>query len=96
MTIQLPAHRVIQFFELLDSFAPSQRCTTVVKWQTLLGELRSMVLAVPGGRGLFSILQEVLQTSVIMACQYYPQDQAWHAGSSGRVSYGHGWRSLRA
>jgi hypothetical protein len=39
MTIQLPAHRVIQLFELLDYFAPSQCRTTVVKCQKLFGEL---------------------------------------------------------
>jgi hypothetical protein len=48
-------------FELLDLFAPSQHCTKVVKWQKLLGELRSMVLAIPGGKILFIILQEVLR-----------------------------------
>jgi hypothetical protein len=37
MTIHLPAHRVIRLFELLDSFPPSQRRTTVVKWKKFLG-----------------------------------------------------------
>jgi hypothetical protein len=49
MTIQLPPHRVTRLFELLDSFALRQRRTTVNKWQKLLGELRSMVLGIPGG-----------------------------------------------
>jgi hypothetical protein len=31
MTIQLPAHRFVRIFELLDSFAPLQRRTTVFK-----------------------------------------------------------------
>jgi hypothetical protein len=62
MTIQLPPHRVTRLFELLDSFAPKQRRTTVKKWQKLLGEIRSMVLGIPGGRGLFSVLQEALRT----------------------------------
>jgi hypothetical protein len=51
MMIQLPPHRVTRLFELLDSFAPKQRRTTVNKWQKLLGELRSMVLGIPGGKG---------------------------------------------
>jgi hypothetical protein len=62
MTIQLPPHRVTHLFELLDSFAPKQRRTTVNKWQKLLGELRSMVLGITGGKGLFSVLQEALRT----------------------------------
>jgi hypothetical protein len=32
-----------------------------VKWQKVLGELQSMLLAIPGRKGLFSVLQEVLQ-----------------------------------
>jgi hypothetical protein len=50
MTIKLPAHRVTRLFELLDSIAPKQRRTTVNKWQKLLGQLRSMVLGIPGGK----------------------------------------------
>ena len=33
------------------------RRVSVRKWHQVLGELRSMVLAIPGGRGLFSVLQ---------------------------------------
>jgi hypothetical protein len=62
MTIQLPLHRVTCLFELLDSFTLKQRRTTVNKWQKLLGELRSMVLGIPGGKGLFIVLQESLRT----------------------------------
>jgi hypothetical protein len=46
----------------LDSIAPKQRRTSVDKWQKLLGELWSMVLAIPGGRGLFIVLQDALCT----------------------------------
>jgi hypothetical protein len=60
MTIELPPHRVKRLFEILDSVPPHQGRTSVKKWQNLLGELRSMVLAVPGGKGMFSILQSVL------------------------------------
>jgi hypothetical protein len=63
MTVQLPPHRAVCLFELLDSIAPKQRRTTVNKWQNLLGELRSMVLAIPGGKGLFSVLQEDLRAN---------------------------------
>jgi hypothetical protein len=62
MMIQLPPHRVTHLFELLDSFAPNQCRTTVNKCQKLLGELRSMVLGIPGGKGLFSVFQEALRT----------------------------------
>jgi hypothetical protein len=57
MTVELPPHRIDRLFELLDSIAPAQRRSSVKKWEKLLGELRSMVLAIPGGRGLFSVLQ---------------------------------------
>jgi hypothetical protein len=60
MIIELPPHRVRRLFQILDSVPPHQGRTSVRKWQKLLGELRSMVLAVPGGNGMFSILQSVL------------------------------------
>ena len=62
-TVELPPHRVDRLFELLDSIAPGQARTSRRKWQQLIGELRSMVLAIPGGRGFFSHLQEVLDYS---------------------------------
>jgi hypothetical protein len=61
MTVELPQHRIDRLFELLDSITPTQRRVSVNKWEKLLGGLRSMVLAIPGGRGLFSVLQEVLK-----------------------------------
>jgi hypothetical protein len=61
MTVQLPPHRVARLFELLDCVDPKLRHTMVNKWQKLLGELRSMVLAIPGGKGLFSVLQDALR-----------------------------------
>jgi hypothetical protein len=62
MTIQLPPQWVTRLFELLDSFAPKQLRATVNNWQKLLGELRSMVVGIPGVKGLFSVLQEALRT----------------------------------
>jgi hypothetical protein len=61
-TIELPPHRLDRLSALLDQFPHHQRRTSRRKWQQLLGELRSMVLAIPGGRGLFSQLQTVLTT----------------------------------
>jgi hypothetical protein len=61
MTVELPQHRIDRLLELLDSVAPGQRRVSVNKWGKLLRELISMVLAIPGGRGLFSVLQEVLK-----------------------------------
>jgi hypothetical protein len=62
-TIKLPPHRLERLHEILASFPTSQHRTSRRKWQQLLGELRSMVLAIPGGRGLFSQLQSVLTHS---------------------------------
>jgi hypothetical protein len=56
MTIQLLAHQVLRLFEILDLIAPTKRRTVVNTWQTLLGALHSMVLAITGGKGLFSVL----------------------------------------
>jgi hypothetical protein len=44
----------------MDTFDPVQKRISVHKWQKLLGELKSMTLSIPGMRGLFSILQEIL------------------------------------
>jgi hypothetical protein len=59
-TIELPPHRIERLHEILASVPHHQHRTSRRKWQQLLGELRSMVLAIPGGRGLFSQLQSVL------------------------------------
>jgi hypothetical protein len=59
-TVELPPHCLTRLHKLLASIPSSQNRTSRRKWQQLLGELRSMVLAIPGGRGLFSQLQSVL------------------------------------
>jgi hypothetical protein len=58
VTVELPQHRLERLFELLDSVASGQRRASANNWEKLLGELQSMVLAIPGSRGLFSVLQE--------------------------------------
>jgi hypothetical protein len=60
MTVELPPDCVERLFKLLDSVSPGQRRVSANKWEKLLGELQSMVLAILRGRGLFSVLQEVL------------------------------------
>jgi hypothetical protein len=62
-TISLPAHRLARIREILASIGPSQRRVSLKKWQQVLGELRSMALAIPASIGLFSALQEALKTS---------------------------------
>ncbi len=57
MTISLPERRRERLRELLDSITPTQHRLARKKWHKLLGELRSMALALPGSRGLFSALQ---------------------------------------
>jgi hypothetical protein len=61
-TIELPPHRLERLATLLSQFLHHQRRTSHRKWQQLLGKLRSMVLAIPGGRGVFSQLQAILTT----------------------------------
>ena len=59
-TIEVPEHRKQQ---LLSIFTYLSRRTGVPlkKWHQILGELRSMVIGIPGSRGLFSMLQLELQ-----------------------------------
>lgn len=61
-TLNLPPHRLARLYALLDAFPPTRRRAPVAEWHQLLGELRSMSAALPGARGLFSILQDTLRT----------------------------------
>ena len=60
MTIQLPPHRVERLWEILDSIPRRQKRTSVKKWHKVLGELRSMSIALPGSRNMFGRLQNAL------------------------------------
>jgi hypothetical protein len=55
-TIELPPHRVLRLQDIFDELRDARRVSHR-HWRQVLGELRSMLLAIPGGRGLFSILQ---------------------------------------
>jgi hypothetical protein len=57
MTLTLPQRRLDRLADLLDSIQPTQKRLSKKRWHQLLGELRSMALAIPGARGLFSHLQ---------------------------------------
>ena len=59
-SLALPAHRQEKLLALLNSLLLRKR-TSVTEWHQLLGELRSMSLAVPGSRGCFSFLQHALR-----------------------------------
>lgn len=61
-TIELPDHRAERLSTLLEELLALRRIS-IKRWQKALGELRSMVLAIPGGRGLFSTLYAVLGNS---------------------------------
>lgn len=75
-TIELPPHRQERLLEIIDAVRGRRRCS-VKHCQKLLGELRSMVLAIPGGRGLFSQLQHSLkvQTEGRVKLKQAVQDQ---------------------
>jgi hypothetical protein len=55
-TLTLPPHREARARDLFTGLKGARRVAES-KWHKLLGELRSMVLAIPGGKGLFGILQ---------------------------------------
>jgi hypothetical protein len=61
MTLELPIHRQEPLHTILLEVLTTQKCISVKKWQQILGEFRSMTIAIPGRRGLFSLLQEALR-----------------------------------
>lgn len=58
-TIALPPHRAEKLKATL-SIPTTVRRVKVKQWQQVLGELRSISLAIPGIRGLYSVLQDRL------------------------------------
>jgi len=49
-TIVLPPHRIERLMEILSLVPPQQKRISLLKWQKLLGELRSMLLGIPGAK----------------------------------------------
>jgi hypothetical protein len=62
MTLTLPESRLQRLADILAEIPRSQKRLSIQRWHRLLGELRSMSLALPGARGLFSHLQAALAT----------------------------------
>ena len=60
-TIELPARRQQRLRAILDEHPSTRGRVSVSSWHRTLGELRSMSLAVPGLRGMFSTLQDALK-----------------------------------
>ena len=60
LTMKLPPHRLERLCKILNSIPHRQKRTTVKKWHGVLGELRSMSIALPGSRNLFGRLQHAL------------------------------------
>ena len=60
LTISLPQHRIERLSEILASVPPTQKRISERKWHKVIGELRSMSLALPGARHLFSHMQVAL------------------------------------
>ena len=63
MTIHLPEHRVTRLVETLTSIPATQKRLSLKKWHAIIGEHRSMSLALPGARNMFSIMQHALANS---------------------------------
>jgi hypothetical protein len=59
--LELPDHRRLRLEAILDSLPRTKTRLAVKTWHKVMGELRSMTLAVPGLRGLFSLLQEAFR-----------------------------------
>jgi hypothetical protein len=62
MTLELPARRQQRLSDILAQILPSQKRLSLRTWHQLLGELRSMAIAIPGARGLFSALQAAIHS----------------------------------
>ena len=60
-TIELPPRRLQRLRDILASLPRTKKRIAVRQWHKILGELRSMTLAVPGLGGFFSLLQEALR-----------------------------------
>ena len=60
MTIALPHHRGAWLKKIVSSIPRTQHRVGVDKCHRVLGELRSMALALPGSRGVFIQIQEAL------------------------------------
>ena len=60
-TIELPPHRILRLREILGSVSPLQTKISVKHWHKIIGELRSMAIAIPGAQGMFSLLQEAFR-----------------------------------
>jgi hypothetical protein len=61
-TLCLAPHRLARLQAFFDELRNVTR-VAVNQWQKMLGELRSMVLGIPGRRGLFSTLQHGFKQS---------------------------------
>ena len=60
-TLSLTTRRYERLLEILDTFPRTRKRVSVGQWRKVLGELRSMSIALPGSRGLFGPLQHVLR-----------------------------------
>jgi hypothetical protein len=62
MTLTLPPQRLARLEAILTSIPVTPKRLALDKWHKVLGELRSMSIALPASRGLFSSLQAALRT----------------------------------
>ena len=60
-TVSLPDHRTTRLLEILDLIPNFLRSVATKTWHKVLGELRSMSIAIPGSAGLFLVLQEAFR-----------------------------------
>jgi hypothetical protein len=60
-TLALPPRRLARLHDILSELPRTKRRVALKTWQQVIGELRSMAKAIPGLRGLFSIMQDALQ-----------------------------------
>ena len=57
MTVHLSTRRLQRLHDILEELPATRKRLSIKTWHKVLGELRSMAMALPGCRGLFSALQ---------------------------------------
>merc|ERR1712115_253547 len=88
-TIELLPHRLERVLELLDTFPQSRRSCPKQELQRLLGKLRSMILAIPGGMGCLSWIQHQVKQAgerILLTPHFHnamEEDFRWLAKSVG-------------
>ena len=80
-TVQLHKFRVLWLNKILQSLPKEKKRVSKKIWYQVLGELQSIVLAILGGKGLFSALQQALWRTmgrILLTQAVHGELASWH------------------